>query len=237
MQARYQVGLWTVVFLALLVSLAGAQQIAPRDRAKVDSVLLMGIEGLSKGDPNLSSAIVTTGDERDPIVHCIVKLTTPQAVESIRALGGKVGSVRRDIATVYIPASRFARLAALPSVSYIENSYRLYPALDAALPDANVDTVHTYDIPPYNLRKCDGAGVIIGATDTGIDFAHQDFLKNGDTNTRVLWVWDQLNDSGTPPQGGALMRAGTMEACGTTPRWTPGPAVAPTRIPAVMALM
>jgi subtilisin family serine protease len=201
MRTRYQIGLWTIALLALLLSLAGAQQIAPRDRAKVDAVLLIGVEGLSKQDPSLSSAIVTTGDERDPIVHCVVKITSPGAVESIRALGARVGSVRRDIATVYIPASRFARLAALPTVSYIENSYRLYPNLDAALPEAKVNTVHTYDIPPLDERKCDGAGVIIGATDTGIDFAHNDFRKNADTNTRVMWLWDQDDNTGTPPSG------------------------------------
>ena len=45
-----------------------------------------------------------------------------------------------------------------------------------------------------------GRGIIIGLIDTGIDYQHPAFLYN-DGTTRILSIWDQSVQSGTPPEG------------------------------------
>ncbi|WP_442855587.1 S8 family peptidase [Clostridium sp. Marseille-P2415] len=45
-----------------------------------------------------------------------------------------------------------------------------------------------------------GRGIIIGIIDTGIDYRHQAFLYN-DNTTRILSIWDQSIQEGTPPEG------------------------------------
>jgi subtilisin family serine protease len=45
-----------------------------------------------------------------------------------------------------------------------------------------------------------GRGVIVAVIDTGIDYRHQAFLYN-DGTTRILSIWDQTIQEGTPPEG------------------------------------
>ncbi|MBW4846292.1 MAG: S8 family peptidase [Lachnospiraceae bacterium] len=45
-----------------------------------------------------------------------------------------------------------------------------------------------------------GRGVIVAVIDTGIDYRHQAFLYN-DGTTRILSIWDQTIQDGTPPEG------------------------------------
>lgn len=45
-----------------------------------------------------------------------------------------------------------------------------------------------------------GSGIIIGFVDTGIDYSHPVFLQ-ADGSSRVKTIWDQADQSGTPPQG------------------------------------
>ncbi|MGO5053506.1 S8 family peptidase [Lachnospiraceae bacterium LCP25S3_G4] len=45
-----------------------------------------------------------------------------------------------------------------------------------------------------------GNGVLVGIIDTGIDYTHPAFLHN-DGNSRIVSIWDQTIQSGTPPKG------------------------------------
>ncbi len=45
-----------------------------------------------------------------------------------------------------------------------------------------------------------GRGTLIGVIDTGIDYQHQAFL-NSDGTSRIVSIWDQTEQSGTPPEG------------------------------------
>lgn len=50
---------------------------------------------------------------------------------------------------------------------------------------------------PYNLS---GRGILVGVVDSGIDIFHPDF-RNEDGTTRILGLWDQTTDVGSPPAG------------------------------------
>jgi len=51
-----------------------------------------------------------------------------------------------------------------------------------------------------SLLALTGKGVIIGFLDTGIDYLNEEFMTL-DKKTRILEIWDQTNQQGTPPQG------------------------------------
>lgn len=45
-----------------------------------------------------------------------------------------------------------------------------------------------------------GSGVIIAIIDSGIDYTHPDFIKPNGTS-KIIRIWDQENQNGTPPEG------------------------------------
>lgn len=53
-------------------------------------------------------------------------------------------------------------------------------------------------LQPY--LSLSGNGVLIGFMDSGIDYTHPAFRKK-DGSTRILRIWDQTDQSGTPPEG------------------------------------
>ncbi len=71
-------------------------------------------------------------------------------------------------------------------------------------------------IPGFDYR---GSGIIIGFVDTGIDYTHPVFMAANGVS-RVRTIWDQSNQSGTPPEGFAYgTEFGPEEiAAGTAPR-------------------
>lgn len=71
-------------------------------------------------------------------------------------------------------------------------------------------------IPGFDYR---GSGIIIGFVDTGIDYTHPAFVE-ADGRSRVTAIWDQGDQSGTPPEGFAYgTEFGREEiAAGTAPK-------------------
>ena len=172
-------------------------------RDKVDPFLLLMADQMTFGAPVTTDMCATYGEPEDPMVSCLIKFVGDAVLDRIDGRAEfSIGSVHGNIATVTLPLRRLGELARFSEVVYVEASYRLYPDLDNALPEANVDTVHGYTIPPDDALLCNGAGVVVGATDSGIDFAHNDFQNpDGGVNTRVIYLWDQDDGTGTPPSG------------------------------------
>ena len=79
----------------------------------------------------------------------------------------------------------------------------LKPELDVSVPEILADqvwnTAKYQGVRDSTGKTVDGAGVIIGVDDSGIDYLHKDFdFKNG-TN-KILFIWDQTTN-GTAPEG------------------------------------
>ena len=73
---------------------------------------------------------------------------------------------------------------------------KCYTLLDVeAMSDAGIVQVQNY--PRLELQ---GTGVLIGFVDTGIDYQNPVF-QNLDGSSRIVGIWDQTVQEGTPPQG------------------------------------
>lgn len=96
----------------------------------------------------------------------------------IRSLGGEVMAelVRAvNALQVRIPASRMARLAALPDVIRVEAVPTYQRSLTSAVPFVGAPQA-------WEMLPATGAGIRIGIIDTGIDYLHADFGGSGNPN-------------------------------------------------------
>ena len=81
-----------------------------------------------------------------------------------------------------------------------EYSYDLFPTLYTTLQTENLEAsgiLALQNQPVLNLR---GQGVLLGFIDTGIDYRNRCFLDNAG-KSRILAIWDQTDQNGTPPEG------------------------------------
>ena len=87
------------------------------------------------------------------------------------------------------------RLAAVPSVVYIEKEPEFRTALDNTVKEIRVP----WKVPPHTAWPGRGAGVIVAVIDSGIDIFHQSFRTA--VTTRILELWDQsaTTGGGMPP--------------------------------------
>ncbi|MCC8046772.1 MAG: S8 family serine peptidase [Clostridiales bacterium] len=78
-----------------------------------------------------------------------------------------------------------------------------YPAVPKLYTKMNVVSLEAAGILPVRIRPSldlSGAGVLVGILDSGIDYTHPAFRK-ADGTTRILQLWDQSDEQGTPPEG------------------------------------
>ena len=113
--------------------------------------------------------------------------TTPE--EFIRSQGTDcIDFVNSTLAVVYVPLSTVT-----PS-TYTSYTYsavpKLYSLLDVTSMDASGITP-AGELPVLNNQ---GAGVIVGFVDTGINYTDSLF-RNVDGSTRIIGIWDQTNNS------------------------------------------
>ena len=81
-----------------------------------------------------------------------------------------------------------------------ENAYHLFPnlyTLEASVSVEKSGIGSVQQSPGFGVR---GRGVIVGVVDTGIDYRHPAFMFN-DRTSRILSIWDQTAEDGTPPRG------------------------------------
>lgn len=73
--------------------------------------------------------------------------------------------------------------------------------LDKSIPFVKADLIHSVFRLPFPIT---GKGVVLGITDTGIDYTHQDFITdNGEFRTRFIWYQDiNPKERISPPEFG-----------------------------------
>jgi subtilisin family serine protease len=108
------------------------------------------------------------------------------------AKGGKVQTRAGDYFTAVVPVSSLEALRTDTGVEFLRLGGAVRRLNDLAVKAVSVDTVHAAGYT--------GSGVLVGIVDSGIDLTHPDFqLSNG--HTRIVALWDQTSNAGTPPTG------------------------------------
>ncbi|MFZ5876818.1 MAG: S8 family serine peptidase [Nitrospirota bacterium] len=200
---------------ALLAAAVALGHGRPANAASVDPMLAPVLSGQATPSAlGLTPLGGATGAaaEQDSLFSVSVRVTG--SLDELRALGIPFGGALGDVATAEVTAAQLRILAAHPAVLSISASRPLALNINASVPDTGVitdpNTLVTQPTVPNPFRRHDngawsdtsytGRGVLIGIIDTGVDLAHDDFLKR-DGATRVLAVWDQSSSVGRPPRG------------------------------------
>ncbi len=162
----------------------------------------------------------------EPRVGVVLKSTDESRAlalaTEVRRLGGAVGSVFGSFVTARLSVCALSSLEGIDSLLYAEAARVLKRSLDKSIPASRGDLASW----GVNLsRGYDGAGVVVGDVDSGIDWTHLDF-RNHDGSTRLISLWDQTA-SGSPPPGfsyGAELTESDINAelAGEPSIWTPG---------------
>lgn len=130
-------------------------------------------------------------------------------LESVRELAVYVTELTGGYAIVQIKESRIEELAALSEVEFIEKPKSLYFQIENGRRVSCINEVQA--VPSYFYTENEleeersvfpllGNGVLVGIVDSGIDYENSDF-RNPDGTTRIVALWDQTVQTGTPPKG------------------------------------
>lgn len=113
--------------------------------------------------------------------------TTPE--EFIRSQGTNcIDFVNSTLAVVYVPLSTVT-----PS-TYTSYTYSAVPKLYSLLDVTSMDAAGITPAGELPVLNNQGAGVIVGFVDTGINYTDSLF-RNVDGSTRIIGIWDQTNNS------------------------------------------
>ena len=113
--------------------------------------------------------------------------TTPE--EFIRSQGTDcIDFVNSTLAVVYVPLSTVT-----PS-TYTSYTYSAVPKLYSLLDVISMDAAGITPAGELPVLNNQGAGVIVGFVDTGINYTDSLF-RNADGSTRIIGIWDQTNNS------------------------------------------
>ena len=113
--------------------------------------------------------------------------TTPE--EFIRSQGTDcIDFVNSTLAVIYVPLSTVT-----PS-TYTSYTYSAVPKLYSLLDVTSMDAAGITPAGELPVLNNQGAGVIVGFVDTGINYTDSLF-RNVDGSTRIIGIWDQTNNS------------------------------------------
>lgn len=180
-------------FCAVLLALAALP--AAAQTSKLDPLARRALQAASGGatleSVNANGIALNSSRALDVF---ILGSASPAALE---AAGATVRTVLPGMVTAYVPADAVERVAALPEVTLVRGATRVRPLLDASVP-ATGATPQRGPGPDFAGRN--GAGVVIGIVDSGVDLDHGDF-QSASGATRLLRVWDQTDAVGPRPVG------------------------------------
>ena len=114
----------------------------------------------------------------------------------LQALGVVIRTQLPGLVTAYVPVDALDALVANPHVVSVRGAVQAEENLNVSVPTTGAD-VQRGAGPTFT--GLNGAGVLVGDVDTGIDIHHGDFQDAGGLS-RIQYLWDQTV-SGTPPSG------------------------------------
>ncbi|MFC2105809.1 S8 family serine peptidase, partial [Candidatus Bipolaricaulota bacterium] len=185
--------------LLLLISLISSSAIADNQSSqRLDPSLRILVEEalqLPNGETSIQSLLEGGSYEfswspaaKSEQIKLLVKLDRSFPATSFHGLPvtASTGSILGVSATI----QQILAMLEDEDVVYIEPSRQTSPTLDVSLPAVHADGLHS------SIPAIAGAGVIVGAIDTGIDYTHLDFRYDSDDDgfeesSRILAILDQ----------------------------------------------
>ncbi|MFO7767345.1 MAG: S8 family serine peptidase [bacterium] len=204
-RSRSYLPAYLAVFALLLFPSGPSAQESPGGSGRMGGLLRLTLQQLEQQQeqPGLlrrgAGVPVSTGasvryaaGDVEPMLRVLVRGSG--AAPAVRAAGGQVTGELGGVVSAWVPKSGVRPLAGSAGVQRLEASEILYPTLDLSVPETRADIVHGGS---YRYK---GSDALVVVYDTGIDYAHEDF-RNDDGTSRILYLWDQTGNTGTPPGG------------------------------------
>lgn len=132
-------------------------------------------------------------------ISAFIKYDDESCLDSIRDLGAEIRTQTASIVTATIPVDKLVAVSELSGVVAIEAAEKVDYMMDRARSATLVDKVQEGASPLTSPFL--GKGVIVGAIDGGLDFAHPAFRNADRSELRLKRVWKQDATTGTPPAG------------------------------------
>ncbi len=127
----------------------------------------------------------------EPMVGVFIKVEG--SIDELQSHGVRIHSMIGNIVTADIPLKNLPEIIALPNVLRIEAAKPVELDLNVAAPMVGAPNAR-------NSFGLTGKGIIVGMVDSGLDLANEDF-QDDEGKTRVLYLWDQLDNVGPHPPG------------------------------------
>jgi subtilisin family serine protease len=190
--------LLAALLLLIVVPLAHAEFSKMDPRVRIATAQLRG--GESVQSLHDAGAAVSESGELDVFIRGTVSRS------ELEALGVQVRTELPGLFTAYVPVDAIDQVAALPGVTSVRGAVLCEPNLNVSVPTTGADLLRGAGPTFTGLN---GAGVLIGDCDSGLDFDHGDF-KDAAGLTRVINIWDQnVSPAVNPPSGYAYGREWT----------------------------
>ena len=133
--------------------------------------------------------------EQGVAVSAFVQINDAFDFEILERLNIKLRVASEGLLSIQSPVCSLEPLGKAKGVRFIEVDSPVFEKMDEARSDINADQVHNGN--GLNMAYT-GTDVLIGIIDSGFDYTHPAFDdENG--QSRILRVWDQRDNSGTPP--------------------------------------
>jgi subtilisin family serine protease len=184
--------------MAVLLTTVGFTSVFAADHPKLDLAARAAIYHLSQGGKSAAELrneglmSVTESGELD----CFIVGDVSRA--ELEAAGARIRSaLPGGIFTAFIPIENVDAVVALAGVQKIEGAQIQEAEHNNSVPTTNA---HLFRGAGPTFTGLNGAGVIVGNIDTGVDYDHDDFKDAGGL-TRFLKIWDQTDPIGPPAAG------------------------------------
>lgn len=144
-----------------------------------------------------NDTLTLKSDNSKNAIRCYILVEDEETISRLIDEGSEINSITDNIVTASVPVSAIETISKIPGVERIEGGAPVSLSLDVARSDTKADEVQEgtgLDI------GYDGSGVIIGIIDSGLEYDHINFYDESG-NLRIKRVWQQSDNTGTPPDG------------------------------------
>ncbi len=138
--------------------------------------------------------------------ECAERIISEDYADFIIEIGFRENEARQEYKDLCIQdigykfSAIYYPLSEINPISVGEDTYIAIPKLFGLMDTSAVEATGALRLQRVRGASLTGNGVIVGFIDTGIDYTN-DIFKNVTGRTRILSIWDQSDQSGTPPQG------------------------------------